>query len=186
MKTKLNLIIFLIFVVSLKSNAQELFNNEKYGFSVDGPKGWLIINYEDIKKPISHSHGRQNLITYYKNPNNIDGVVNPTIHIYVVPNNFKDINAFNKKMQRRRYEKHLANYSLKDKPQLLTIGGKHGAFEVSTYSTFQKNEDLNVKRRSYVFPTKKFLYCVSLVDEIESEENTAIFKALVESIKIEK
>lgn len=186
MKTKLNLILFIFFGLSFKSNAQELYTNKEFDFSVVAPKGWHTLHHKDIKKPLRGNHAMQDLITYYKNANNVKDKVNPTINMYVVENSFKTIEQFNKKMSRRRYNTNLTNYSLKLKPQLLTIGGKYGVFETSTYVVDNYlNGEKNVKRRLYVFPTKDFLYYVSLIDERESEENTTLFKALVESIKIQ-
>ena len=173
--------------IGFRANAQKLFSCDKFSFSVVGPTGWQVLNHEDKKDAFNHSHSRQNLITYYKNSNNIVGALNPTISIFVVPNPFKDIDEFNKKMKRRRYEKYLTNYSLKEKPQLLTIGGKYGVFETSTYLTNnEKEEPLNVKKRVYVFPSKKYLFYVNLVDERNNEENVLLFNSLVQSIKIPK
>ena len=103
-----------------------------------------------------------------------------------MPNPFKDIDEFNKKMKRRRYQKHLTNYSIKEKPQLLAVGEKYGVFETSTYLKSNEKLDLSFKRRSYTFPTKDYLFCVNLVDEWNNEENVSLFDELVQSIKISK
>lgn len=184
--TKIYLLLFLIFVLELNSFAQEIYKNDKYSFSVQGPKDWHVLNHKDLKGRLDHTHAVQNLITYYKYTEDIYGQINPTINIQVVPNKFKTIEEFNKKMSRRRYQKNLINYSLKSKPQLLTIGGKYGVFEKSTYIVDNKqNGERNVKRMLYAFPTTSFIYYVSLIDERESEENTALFKEVVMSIKID-
>ncbi len=186
MKLKTFVILFLIIGFVSLASSQEVYTNEKYGFSVQGPKGWSVINYKDISVDLRKSHGQQ-FITYYKNPNNTEEQINPTILIFVVANRFKSIEDFNKKITRRRFNKNLEDYNVKKRPSLINIDGKYGAYEIATYTFINKNNDyLKVWRRSYAFPTKDYLFYISFVDKKDSEENTAIFKSLIQSIKLPK
>lgn len=167
-------------------SAQEIYRNDKYSFSVQGPKNWNVINYKAIKGKIDHGHVSQPLITYYKNANNLDELINPTIDIYVIQNPYPSIEEFNKKMSKRNYQKNLIAYSLKTKPQLLTIGGKYGSFTNATYTVVNKKYNrLFVRKKTYAFPTKDYLFYVTFIDERNSEQNTETFLNLLESIKID-
>ncbi|TKC04640.1 hypothetical protein FA048_19460 [Pedobacter polaris] len=180
------LILFSITCLAQNVIAQEIYKNEKYGFSVERPEGWAILNHKDINVGLKKSHGQQ-LITYYKNTDNIDEQINPTIITFVAANRFKNINEFNKKMTIRRFNKSLTNYNVKKKPELINIGDKYGAFEIATYTIINKKNDyLKVRRRSYAFPTKDYIFYISFVDERDSEEHTNLFETFVKSIKITK
>jgi hypothetical protein len=181
---KFVLVLLIAVAFSLNISAQEIYKSEKYGFSAENPKGWAILNHKEINIDLKKSRGQQ-LITYYKNTDNTEEQINPTIIIYVVANRFKNIEEFNRKMTIRRFNKNLMNYNIKHKPQLINIGGKYGANEIATYTIINKKNDyLKVIRRSYAFPTKDYIFYISFVDERDSEENTAIFENLIKSIKI--
>lgn len=181
--------IFLIVILgslNIGVNAQDIYNSEQYGLSFTPPKNWSVLNHKQSSSDPSNSHGKT-LVSYYKNPNNIDEKINPTLQVYVVRNNFKTVEAFKKKMTRRNYNKQLINFSIKKKPELVTINGNLGSFETSTYTFINKKDDyLFVKRRRYVFFTKETLIYVSLIDERENEQNTTILNELVNSLKMRK
>lgn len=186
MKIKVYYILVLFVFLAQNLIAQEIYKSDIYDFSVEAPKGWATLNHKIITDSARRSHG-QKLITYYKNTANTAEQINPTITVFVMPNKFKNIDEFNRKMTLKRFDKNLSNYNVKHKPTLINVDEKHGAFELATYNiNNQKNEYLKVKRKSYAFPTKDHIFYIQCIDERYSEENTSIFDMLIKSIKISK
>lgn len=177
--------VFLLFLWSFSSvlYGQERYVNEKYGFSIEKPKDWLILTHPDLSKDLNKGHG-PTLITFYKyDPLSFKGV-SPTIFIFVEANTHKTYDKFCKEYSKKTQNTFLLEYT-NDKPTIVEINGNKGVFLKSNYLVINEyDKHLLVHKKSYVFYTKKLLYFLNLYMDQGDSSFDKLFGDLIQSIKI--
>lgn len=179
--------LFLLFLLSFSSilYGQERYINEKYDFSIEKPKDWLVLMHQDLSNDLNKGHG-QNLITFYKYAKDSDQKVNPTITVDISPNKYKTFEKLFKECLyvQKHYNKPYLNY----KDTILTIVEKNGIKSIygnNTYLIINKNnENLNVETKSHLFFSQKYLFTMKLYTNQKNKAYDQIFESLVQSIKI--
>lgn len=102
------------------SAAQQIFRNDKFGFSMEKPLKWIISDNsqttnnfkeniklppEDIKKMLNQNKGTINVATFYKYPiDSVNGII-PTIKINIRQNGTKTLLTFKNSIE-LSYNKH--------------------------------------------------------------------------------
>lgn len=180
--------LFLLFLLSFSTilYAQDRYINEKYGFSIEKPKDWLILTHQDLSNDLNIRHG-QYLITFYKYAKEADQKVNPTINIHLRPNKYKTFKRlFREHLYDEKWKYNRPGFDYKDTTS--TIVEKNGVktiYNNATYLIINENkESLNVETKSHLFFSRKYLCTIKLYTNQKNKAYDQIFESLVQSIKI--
>lgn len=176
---------FLIMVfATFPTSAQEIFKNEKYGFSMEEPKGWIKITDKRLDYNLAGQHG-YHIISFSKfDPKKSVGL-NPIISVNAGVNwrPFEELGSG--MMQPRNYKNQtLSGFSPLRTPEIISIQNLKAIHRVDEYTIRgRKGGKFTVKRKSYIVPSGKYVFHIDLIDGQNLEDETKLFEKLIESIK---
>ncbi len=179
------------------------YENESYGFSMDEPEGWIWANNEDLKQNLSKldlddkklltiikdHKGSLLLMSFYKyDPMTYSGLI-PALQVNVREKRNKDFEVFKSHVVKSAngFKDLYTDYQFIDTPKEIKVNNIKsiyfsGKFTMKT----QKGEQYRVRSKTYVIPYKEFYFQITLTDGVLTEDCTALFEELIESIKIGK
>lgn len=193
--------ILLILTSTILVCGQKTFENKKFGFSMQEPKGWIVTTNDELRKNlekfdltedklaeiIKNSKTSIMLAAYYKyEPSSKTGII-PKIQVDVRPNPTKDFQHFKTSLTQftTNLKKYFTDYELIQEPQEVVVSGvKSVAFVGKFTMKAQSGQQLKVRARVYAIPYKSYFFQVNFVDGQVEEDNSKLFDGLVKTIKI--
>jgi len=184
-------------------SAQNRYENEAYGFSIDEPEGWIWASNEDLKqnlgkldlddkkllKIISDHKGSLLLLSMYKyDPMTHSGLI-PAIQINVREKRNKDFEVFKSYMHKSALSLKdiYTDYEFIDEPKEIKINRIKslyfsGKFTMKT----QTGVEHRVRNRVYIIPHESYYFQVTFTDGMLTEDCTELYEKLLKTIKIKK
>ncbi|TRW25693.1 hypothetical protein FMM05_05585 [Flavobacterium zepuense] len=194
------LLLCLLLVGTHTALAQKTFNSKAYGFSILKPERWIEITSESIQKNLEKAGAGQKkldellkqekngvLVTsYYKYPIKAHKGIIPTVKVTLRTNPFTNFEAFKAAVTNTSdLKKMFPDLEIIDAPQVVTVGGVKGLYFSCKFTLDLKNGTvMKIRSRSYSLPYKNKFYQINLQDGQTEEDCTALFNALIKSIKI--
>ena len=193
-----------LFVYSINCFAQQTFKDERYGFSMEQPKNWLVgdqklisenldkIKFDDaaLATLIKNNKGSYLLVSFYKYDVTKHAGVIPTIQVNVRNNPTQNFEQFHQTITKstETLKSYFPDFAFVVKPDTTTINGAQSSYFVGSYTLNGKNGNTGrVRVTNFAFPHGKFFFQVSFIDELGSaEDESALFARIARSIKIGK
>ncbi len=154
------------------SAAQQIFRNDKFGFSMEKPLKWIISDNsqttnnfkeniklppEDIKKMLDQNKGTINVATFYKYPiDSVNGII-PTIKINIRQNGTKTLLTFKNSIELsyNSIKNYFPDFKFTVSPILKELDHKKGVYSVCTYTV--KTKVSTEKVRTIVYAEISFI-----------------------------
>jgi len=195
-----NTLLVCILLACTATFAQKTFNSKAYGFSILKPERWIEITSESIQKNLEKTDDGQKkldellkqekngvLVTsYYKYPIKAHKGIIPTVKVTLRANPFTNFEAFKAAVTNTSdLKKMFPDLEIIDAPQVVTVGGVKGLYFSCKFTLDLKNGTvMKIRSRSYSLPYKNKFYQINLSDGQTEEDCTALFNALIKSVKI--
>lgn len=196
-------IILLILLSATVMWGQKTFENKKFGFSMQEPKGWVIATSEELKENLENFEitdeklagmlktGKQAILltAYYKYETDEKEGLIPKIQIDILPNKTKDYNHFKTSITRsaENLKKYFDDFEVIQEPTEIEISGIKSIVHIGKFSMkMLDGQILKARARVYAIPYKNYFFQVNMVDGQVEENNSALFDELVKTIKIGK
>lgn len=182
------------------SAAQQIFRNDKFGFSMEKPLKWIISDNsqttnnfkeniklppEDIKKMLNQNKGTINVATFYKYPiDSVNGII-PTIKINIRQNGTKTLLTFKNSIELsyNSIKNYFPDFKFTISPILKELDHKKGVYSVCTYTVKTKVSTEKVRTIVYAIPVGNQFYQITFMDS-EKENCEDYFKHLIETIHL--
>ncbi|MEL6639063.1 MAG: hypothetical protein AAFW73_20705 [Bacteroidota bacterium] len=193
--------LYLALATSTGLMAQEVFQNEQYGFSMTSPEGWQVQQEEDILKNLdkydfdeeqlqellAKRNGSIPLISFFKyDPKTHAGLI-PTIQILVRSNPTPSFEYFEQMINQSAgdLKNVLEDFTLIESPRVVEVSGQPAIFLTGTYSLGTKRgAKLYARTRVYAVPKGAYFFQIAFIDAQEGEDCSELFDALLQSIQI--
>lgn len=196
--------LFIVIGLSLQVSAQRIFRDEAYGFSMQEPKDWVLMDKQaviaNINKTIStdekvlheaikNSSGALLMASFAKYEANKHAGLIPTIKINVLANPTQNFEQFNQVVayNSNSFKNYFPDFVLIKKPEIIEVNGNKGIVFIGTYSLkTTAGGVMKVRTRTYAFPNGKYFFQLNFTDEQGNDADSKLFDDLVQTIKIGK
>ena len=202
MKKLIFILLFTVFY-SINVSAQKIFRDEAYGFSMDQPKDWLVgdnktlmNNLSKVKmdeaalaEVIKSNKGSLLLTSFYKYDIKTTAGLIPTIQVNLRSNPTKTFEQFYSAMSQSTaaFKNYFPDFKLLKEPTIIEINGIKAMYFIGAYTLgTAATGPMKVRSRTYVIPSANFFFQLNFTDDQNKEDDTKLFDALVQSIKIGK
>lgn len=191
-------LLFLLLLPIFSVFGQDRFEVKNINFSIQVPHGWTVLEekevLENVKKfdfktkqlneLISSDRDGLNLVTYTKyNPKTYAGII-PTVKIRILKTNAKNIESFLKSVEMSNAEakKVLDNFTFSKKPSVVKVS-KNEAVSFSVNFKLKKgSNEYKINSDSYYILRKGYYISINFIEQLGKEDNSELFKTLIESI----
>ena len=198
-------LIFLVVILNLflitTGSAQEIFKEEKYGFSIEKPSDWIEaanmdlldnlskfeLDDEKLAKFVKDHNGSVLLTSFYKyNPKIHAGLI-PTIQVNVRLNGTRNFEEFKNLITQsaNSFKQYFDDFKFESEPEVIEIDGVKSVYFVGSFSMeTQKGEVMKVRSRTYAIPHGKYFFQLNFTDGKEKENNAELFDRLIQTVRI--
>ncbi len=184
------------------SQAQTLFENKTWGFSMQAPKNWTASNPDEIKENVKQfkiARTQKDRIdaslkssflvgAFYKYPiHSVIGFI-PTILINArkIPTTQQaDFLAY-MEAAIKKMETLFLDFKYTQKPIRKTLHGKDAVYMALEYSLKAETGDVyTIRTTAYAVPIGKYYIQISMMDEAKQEDCQALYQQLLQTIHIQ-
>jgi hypothetical protein len=198
---KLSPIILLILLSTTLLWGQKTFENKKFGFSMQAPKNWLVIENSELTKNLEkldlteadvanllkNSKTSISLTAYVKYDFKLKSGLIPKIQIDVRLNKAKNLLQFKTAaiQTANDFKKIFGGFEFIQEPKEIEISGIKSVSFIGKFTLkTQKGAELKVKSRVLAIPYKNYFFQITMVDGQVEENNSKLFDEIIETIKI--
>ena len=181
------LVLLLLLCISTSLLAQKVFNSQEFGFSMLEPEGWVKITDRSLDYNIRGQHG-YHVISFSKNDPNTYKGLNPMVSISAGVNwrSFDETSRIMMKERALIRGEALSNFKLTRKPEIISFQNLKAIYRLEYYTLkASRKTKFNIRRKSYIVPSGKYLFYIDFIDGQENEDQTKLFEKLIESIKFD-
>lgn len=194
-----NVLLVLIFNTNLVFS-QDKIELKEFGFNMSYPEGWFAYNRDQIvsnikkfdfnkdeidrfSKQVVKSVEYLSLLKYEKGK--YLGAI-PTINIRVDKNPTKDILELQKALylSLEQNKATFANLQFIEKSNIVDIEGTKIIRTIFSYTLKSENVEYKLKSYKVLIPVGKFYININFIEEENKEDNSILYKELINSIKI--
>jgi hypothetical protein len=197
-------LILLIAVSTLTSvTAQTIFKDEAYGFSIEQPKDWLVgdnkirmdnlaklkIDETALNEMIKSNKGSLLLTSFYKYDIKTTAGLIPTIQINVLNNPTTTFEQFNTVMSQSTgvFKNYFPDFKFLKELTIIEINGVKAVYFIGAYTmNTAAGVKMKVRSRTYAIPYGNYFFQVNFTDHQDKEDDTKLFEALIQTIKVGK
>lgn len=198
------LLLLLVSVFSINGFTQDVFKDDRYGFSMQQPKNWLTgdkklltenldkvkFSETELAALIKNNNNSYLLVSFYKYDITKHAGIIPTIQVNVRNNPTQNFDQFQQTISKstESLKSYFPDFSFVTPPQEVKINGVSATHFVATYTLQHKNGNQGkVRVANYAIPHGKFFFQVSMIDELNSTDDEAtLYAELAKTIKIGK
>ena len=198
---RLLLVATIILISTALLCGQKTFENKKFGFSMQEPKGWIVTTNEELKKNLEKfeltdeklaemakaGKGKIVLTAYYKYETDKKEGLIPKIQVDVLPQNTKNFEQFKTAIVNgsKSYKKYFEDFEFIQEPQEIVISGIKSIVFSGKFSMKTVYDQLfKIRARVYAIPYKNYFFQINMVDGQVEEDNSKLFDELIKTVKI--
>ena len=182
-------------------NAQEIFKEEKYGFSMEKPSDWIEADNKDLldnlakfelddeklAKFVKDHNGSILLTSFYKyNPRTHAGLI-PTIQVNVRLNGTRNFEEFKNLITQsaNSFKQYFDDFKFESEPKVVEIDGVKSVYFVGNFSMeTQSGELMKVRSRTYAIPHNNYFFQLNFTDGQEKQDDAELFDRLIKTVKV--
>lgn len=181
--------------------AQNVFKNERLGFTIEQPENWIIAKNEQIlenlkdqikldpevlTKLIEQNKGSISVVTFYKYPIETTPGIIPTIKINLKKNTATSFDIFMKEIEEsfNGVKQVFPDFKYLTAPIKTQISGLDCVKATCTYTLKTKTGDEKVIITVYAVPVKDQFYQITFMDS-QKEDNSELYNHLAKTIVID-